>query len=361
LKDGSARYRARRWFRGKAITGSLHKDLADAVNDSREIVERHEDMPDTVLTFRMAVDEARAAMVVRGVRFGTLAWFDNHKKTPLEFFGDTPLHRIGHAQLTDYVIHRRKNNPNLTNGGLRHDRTFLMGVFEQARRAERLGRSNRNPIESFLWPRTEKSLPTYLLPDELAALVKKIRTSKEESSDFDAAVIVFLSNTGLRLSEAARLTVEDINLKRCTLRVPMAKRAPREIRIRKELLPALRKILAGRDRFVARARDFLFAPFTNDGIPDNPKKEKPAEQVAHERRTETINRVLWYWSKDLNEKRLHAHALRHSAGVAFAMAGWSPLEIAQQLGHETLGMVMHYTKSAPVLKDKGFENVALPV
>jgi integrase len=362
LKNGDARYRARRKFDGKVVLGELREVLADAIEDTLDIAKKRDKLPRQLLTFRMAVAKTRERLVTSGNRYATLVWFDNRSKKPLAFFADTPLHRIGEDEIGAYIRSRRAGNKDLSNNALLHDKRFLSLVFAPAVRS---GQLKANPVNLFTWPSLEENLPDVLLPDELSKLVTSVR---EQGTPIDAAVIVLLCGTGLRLSEAARLRVGDIDLEHFRLRVTKAKRKPRSIALRKELLPAVELLLDGRHRWKKRHDEYVFLPYTNDGIADSDKNRqgkprehvKPADEIAHERRTEVINRVLEHWSDALKEPRLHAHALRHSCGVALAMAGWTPYEIRDFLGHKGLGMVSLYTQQVPQ-RAATFAGVKLPV
>jgi hypothetical protein len=60
----------------------------------------------------------------------------------------------------------------------------------------------------------------------------------------------------------------------------------------------------------------------------------------------TLSKIMRKHLDQIGLTHLTLHGLRHTAGQALAEAGCSPHEIAAVLGHRTLQMVQHYTKTA---------------
>ena len=352
-RDGRAAYRARVMHAGKRVPSPVRVTVAEAQADAAEIQRKAEFVPADVLTFRRAVEQARDAMVGRDVKQGTLNWFDSHRKHAEKFFGDELLHRIKPAGIDSFLAWRRRTGT-VQNSGLQHDRRLLVMVFE---RATWTGALIRNPLLGYQWPNAENEPPEFFLPAEFGTLLQKIRDSGEPSAEHDAGLIAILANSGLRLSEIARLRVADVNL-RDGLFYIRAKRKPRRVEVRPGIVAHLARMIAGRHSFAHRQQEFLIPPFTDDI--ETEVTRVPLVEVAHQRRTEFVTRALARWSGRLSEKRLHAHALRHTCGVALALAGKSVPQIMGVLGN-THDMAIYYANVTAAMEGKGLADLGLSV
>lgn len=125
--------------------------------------------------------------------------------------------------------------------------------------------------------------------------------------------------TGPRRSDIARLRRNDYN--GVTLRIA-GNKTNNEIFVRAH--SNLRTYLNGLPKTLSLIADDLGRPVTPDRLSKDLRAHLDSIGLNH----------------------LHLHGLRHTAGKELAEAGCTPHEIAAVLGHETLQMVEHYTKTA---------------
>jgi integrase len=125
--------------------------------------------------------------------------------------------------------------------------------------------------------------------------------------------------TGPRRSDIARLRRNDYN--GVTLRIA-GNKTNNEILVRAH--SNLRSYLNGLPKTLSLIADDLGRPITPDRLSKDLRAHLDSIGLNH----------------------LHLHGLRHTAGKELAEAGCTPHEIAAVLGHETLQMVEHYTKTA---------------
>jgi site-specific recombinase XerD len=90
-------------------------------------------------------------------------------------------------------------------------------------------------IEKIHYARREKKLPVVLSPDEVAQLLKAVKNKKHK------AILITTYATGLRILEATRLKVADIDSQRMTIRVQQGKgKKDRYVMLSQKLLIILR-------------------------------------------------------------------------------------------------------------------------
>jgi len=90
-------------------------------------------------------------------------------------------------------------------------------------------------IEKIHYARREKKLPVVLSPDEVAQFLKAVNNKKHK------AILITIYATGLRILEATRLKVSDIDSQRMTIRVQQGKgKKDRYVMLSQKLLVILR-------------------------------------------------------------------------------------------------------------------------
>ncbi len=159
----------------------------------------------------------------------------------------------------------------------------------------------------------------YLEPEEARAVISAV-DRQSRCGDHDHTLLLFLYNTGARVSEALGLRAGDLRLDR-----------PRQVRLRgkgrkervcplwPETAVALRKIIG-----VSENEDVLFR---NDGVAYLLGKyvRAAAEQVPAPRK-----------------RRVTPHILRHSCAVALLQAGVDISVIRDYLGHASVATTSRY-------------------
>lgn len=150
----------------------------------------------------------------------------------------------------------------------------------------------------------------------------------------DTALILLLLDTGLRVSEAGRLTTGDIDLETGAVQVQPhgtgRKTEPRTVYIGKSCRRALWRYLAERGEDIPGVAP-LFLTLNHRPMDRN-----------------SIRQVISRLGKRAGIKGVHPHRLRHTFAVQYLKNGGNVFELQELLGHSSLEMVKHYAKLAEV-------------
>ena len=199
---------------------------------------------------------------------------------------------------------------------------FIMSLMDKHRKATitRHGYALRRYLDwlgidsKLLLPTPERQLPDYLTEEELERLLKKARTPLER------AIISVLVDTGLRIDELLRLTLEDIDWKEGFVFAHREKTGMHGwIPIGEKALSALQEYIAWKKIKGGKARIFPYK-----------------------------YRDIWRWLRELGElsglgERLHPHILRHTAAALRRLQGQSLEDLKELLGHKNIQTTTIYS------------------
>ena len=182
-------------------------------------------------------------------------------------------------------------------------------------------------VEDISGPRPEKRLPVVLSVSEVARFFKAIPSLRYRT------ILMLAYGAGLRIGEAVRVRLCDIDRERKVLRVQQGKGKKDRYTL---LSPALLEIL---DRYcwAARPEDLLFTTrFKDRPITDS-----------------TVQRVCIQARKDAGiDKRISPHTLRHSFATHLLEAGTDLRVIQVLLGHSSAQTTAIYTHVSTALIGK---------
>ena len=182
-------------------------------------------------------------------------------------------------------------------------------------------------VEDIRGPRPEKRLPVVLSAGEVARFFKAIPSLKHRT------ILMLAYGAGLRIGEAVRVRLLDIDRERKVLRVQQGKGKKDRYTV---LSPAMEAML---DRYcwAARPEDLLFTTrFKDRPITDS-----------------TVQRVCIQAQKDAGiDKRISPHTLRHSFATHLLEAGTDLRVIQVLLGHASPKTTAIYTHVSTALIGK---------
>jgi len=247
----------------------------------------------------------------------------NHKHKPVSGLVVEDIQSDGVLAFLDHVESQRENTAVTRNCRLAAIRSFVQHLLRQdVTRAGQYGR--------ILAIRNKKALrrtAIYLEPEEARAVIAAV-DRRCRNGERDHAMLLFLYNTGARVSEALGVRSCDLRLER-----------PRQVRLlgkgRKERICPLWSETASALRRVIRAgqaEDLLFrnalgAPLTRDGV---------AYILAK------YVRLAAQHAPALRKRRVTPHVMRHSCAVALLQAGVDVTVIRDFLGHASVATTSRY-------------------
>ena len=161
----------------------------------------------------------------------------------------------------------------------------------------------------------------FLRRDEFDLL---LATAKD---DRERCILYLLAGAGLRVAEASRIRIEDLNLGNSYLHIPMSNAKggkARTVALLPPVVAALQTYLNG------RASGWLFPSIAGDHI--SPRQ---------------IQYILKAIAGRAGIERVHPHLLRHSFAVWSLEYGIDIYTLSQQLGHSSILTTSIYLKSAP--------------
>lgn len=175
------------------------------------------------------------------------------------------------------------------------------------------------------WKRA--SLPRFLSQEEKEALWKAC-TRKTHRQIRDRAMLLVFTRLGLRTEEVARLALNDIDWERGEIRVCSSKTR------RERMLPLPQDVGDGLIEHL-RARPQKDSPWLF--VPRRPP-------FTEQRRRDHARRTMGDLFRRAGLRHSRVHSLRHSAATEMLNCGASFKEIADVLGHRSLGTTLIYAE-----------------
>src|SRR3954452_11701601 len=225
-----------------------------------------------------------------------------------KYFHTSP-EQLGPEHVRSYLVH------------LIQERQVSGNVQKQARLAlkflYRVTLGREWVVEKVACPKAPKTLPVVLSRDEMARFLDALRNPKHR------AVLMTAYAGGLRLSEVARLRVEDIDTARMVLHVRQGKaHKDRDVMLSPRLLAVLREYWK-----LQRPKPYLFP----GRHPDRPISVRTVQVVC--------GRAL---KASGPGKHVHMHTLRHSFATHLLESGTDLRTIQVLLGHHSFSTTARY-------------------
>ena len=192
----------------------------------------------------------------------------------------------------------------------------------------RRGLVERDPAHGVTGPKKEKPLPQFVREKDMQRLLDDMAWDDSCYKDVRARTILLLFyETGIRVSELVGLNDEMVDEAGMQLKVTGKRDKQRLVPFGEELLTAVRKYKALRDKCVERVEEGLL--LTEKG------RRMSVKQVQKEVR-ERLALVT-------TMKKKSPHVLRHSFATAMLNNGAGLESVRQLLGHESLATTETYT------------------
>ena len=238
----------------------------------------------------------------------------------LELAGTTPLAELQIHQIRRFVaqLHGR----GLGGKSLARLLSAWRGFFKYLARDHGF---SRNPCAGVRPPKSPKSLPKALSPDEATRLVSI--AGDDKLAVRDRAIFEMFYSSGLRLSELTSLKSGDVNYSDATVRVTGKGNKTRVVPVGSHALKALKAWMMVRDLLVKQGEAALFVSQNGGAI--TPR---------------AIQLRLKTWSiKQGLPGNVHPHMLRHSFASHVLQSSGDLRAVQEMLGHSSISTTQVYT------------------
>jgi integrase/recombinase XerC len=238
----------------------------------------------------------------------------------LELAGTTPLADLQIHQIRRFVaqLHGR----GLGGKSLARLLSAWRGFFHYLARDHGF---SRNPCTGVRPPKSPKSLPKALSPDEATRLVSI--AGGDSLAVRDRAIFELFYSSGLRLSELTSLKSGDVNFSDATVRVTGKGNKTRVVPVGSQALQALQVWMTVRAMLVKKGDSALFV--SQHGSALTPR---------------AIQQRLKIWSvRQGLPSHVHPHMLRHSFASHVLQSSGDLRAVQEMLGHSSISTTQVYT------------------
>ena len=250
----------------------------------------------------------------------TISNYTRDVATLLELAGETPLDALEIHHLRRFVaqLHAR----GLDGKSLARKLSAWRGFYRY------LGRDHgysRNPCVNLRAPKSKKTLPNALSPDEASRLMDI--EGHDALAVRDKAIFELFYSSGLRLSELTGLSPLDVNLADATVRVTGKGAKTRVVPVGSHALQALQRWLELRPQLAKQPTPALF--LNRHGGRLTPR----AVQL----------RISQWGIKRGLSSHVHPHMLRHSFASHVLQSSGDLRAVQEMLGHASISTTQVYT------------------
>ncbi|RME62580.1 MAG: tyrosine recombinase XerC [Nitrospirae bacterium] len=245
-----------------------------------------------------------------------------YKKDLEEFFSfaRTPVKDIEVSHIRGFIAFRLNKGCSKTT--VSRQLATLRSFF---RFLHREGYVDLNPAKLIQNPKTDRTLPRFLSVDEVFTLV-------EEPEGFgflpvrDRAILELIYSAGLRVSEVASLSIDDVNLKDGYVKVKGKRRKERIVPIGSKARDALRDYIIER-KLLKKETDAFFINRKGGALS-----------------TRSIRKIVVKYARKAGiGGSIGPHTLRHTFATHLLQGGADLRVIQELLGHSSLSSTQVYT------------------
>ena len=252
----------------------------------------------------------RSSATLRAYRADILQFITFLTETDVTKIGPADVSKVDCLEYFSFLAKRR-----LT--GVARARK-LAAIREYFRFLEGVGVIAKSPTVGIETPKREKHTRAYLRPDEYTKML-----SLAGASPRDYAILQTFLQTGIRVSELASLTIDDVDFLKPAITVHGKGEVEREIALEKRGMQALKNYLAVRGDSLSERLflNYQGEPISERGIRKLVVKYRKAAGIS---------------------KKASCHTLRHTFATYKAEKGVSPFQLQQWLGHANLNTTQIY-------------------
>lgn len=277
---------------------------------------------------------------VRGLKPASLKRYRSHLHDFLAFAGPVTAKELTPALIERYVGAKRAvNRP----GTLRNK---VMALWAFCNFLERRRLLPQNPCREVDRVRVEPAEPV-VFTDAQTDLLLALPDTRTEVGLRDFALLMTLLGTGMRISEALKLQVSDLDFGRGEIRVRQGLTKTgrsRLIPMHPGVKEALQRYLARRD-LTGNAEDshvFTTVRGRRSGRPLPPGKGGLSRSAVALRLKQYVERSGMQWS----ETRVSPHTFRHTFATRWVRDGGDTESLSRILGHRCSRMLRYYVNLA---------------
>jgi integrase/recombinase XerC len=257
--------------------------------------------------------------IQKGVSAHTLRAYGKDLEEFAEFVKKGP-DEIELIDVRAFVAQQIKNGLSKTTAGRRLAavRSFLKYLYRE-------GYIQANPAKLVSTPKAQKLLPKFLTVDETFSLLEQpsgIGFMKAR----DRAILELLYSSGLRVSEVAGLTMEDVNTREAVVRVKGKGKKERILPVGSKALDALKTYLVEKLLLKRRSTTVFI----------NRRGGRLSERG--------IRRIVVKYAKQVGiDGNIGPHTMRHTFASHLLQSGADLRVIQELLGHTSLSTTQKYT------------------
>ena len=286
--------------------------LRDEIRDYLDALRRENASPHTVRNYEADLEQFAAYFTLPDAPSPAAADIDTLMMR--EWMGG--LHRAGLSAVTV----RRK----------------LAAVRSLFKHLQREGRIAVNPAKLVRTPKTPKTLPAVMTPEQTNNLIDDVasgrlaeRTGVEPAQAArDLAIFELLYGCGIRVSELVGLNLDDIDFEEGWMRVRGKGKKERQV-------PIAGRAAAAVERYLAERK----APPDNDALLLNARGGRLTDRSVR-----SIVKLYARWLS--GDDSIHPHSFRHAYATHLLADGADLRSIQELLGHSRLSTTQRYTQVA---------------
>jgi integrase/recombinase XerC len=250
----------------------------------------------------------------------TVSGYAHDVGTLLDLAADAPLAKLQIHQMRRFVAQMHARG--LDGRSLARMLSAWRGFFRYLARDHGF---TGNPCAGLRAPKSKKSLPNALSPDEAARLMEI--DGDDAMALRDRAIFELFYSSGLRLSELTGLALDDVNYSDAIVRVTGKGSKTRVVPVGTQALAALRAWLKARAALVPPDHTALFVNAAGKRI--SPR---------------TVQLRMKQWALKLGlPGGLHPHMLRHSFASHVLQSSGDLRAVQEMLGHASISTTQVYT------------------